>query len=88
MSVSDQKSPIRADHRFIKQIAKSSLDGKVEYVPSEFDLIGRVFAKAGGSWQRIFQGGSARDVALLKQVIKAAFKNDELTKKFVFGPKS
>ncbi len=86
MASSDPKSPVRADHRYIKKIMGSILDGKVEYVPDEFDLIGRVFAKAGGSWVRVFQGGSPEDISLLKKIIKQANKTDLLTKKFDWSP--
>jgi len=81
----ESKSPVRADHRIIKKIMHSILEGKVEYVPDEFDLIGRVFAKAGGSWIRVFQGGSPGDIHLLKRVIKQAKKMGFLTAKFDWG---
>jgi hypothetical protein len=61
------------------------MGGKVELVPEEFDVIGEVFAKAGGSWVRIFQGGSPADVALLKKIIRQAYKQDRLTKKYTWG---
>ena len=86
MASSDPKSPVRADHRFIRKVMQSMLGGKVEFVPEEFDLIGRVFAKAGGSWIRVFQGGSPTDIALLKQIIKLAEKKDYLTKKHDWSP--
>lgn len=70
----------------MKKVMQSILGGKVEYVPSEFDLIGRVFAKAGGSWLRVFQGGSPSDIHLLKQIIKRAKENDFLTEKFNWSP--
>ena len=71
----------RADYRMIKKIMQMSLDGKVEHVPAEYERILRVFSKAGGSWQRLFQGGSPKDMALLKLVIKVAYKKGFLTKK-------
>lgn len=72
----------RADYRMIKKIMQMSLDGKVEHVPAEYDRITRVFAKAGGSWERLFNGGSPSDLSLLKQVIKVAYKKGFLTKKY------
>ena len=72
------KSPIRADYRFIKQVLGSVLEGKVEPRPEDFDVICRVFAKKGGSWERIFKG-SPQDVSLLKNILKAAFQMGALT---------
>ena len=86
MAATDPKSPVRADHRFMKKVMQSILDGKVEYVPDEFNLIGRVFAKAGGSWVRVFQGGSPADIHLLKRIIKLAEKNEFLTAKYNWSP--
>jgi len=77
-------SPIRADYRFLRKLITSILGGKVEEVPKEFDLITKVFVKAGGSWERVFKG-SPRDVVLLKEVIKWAFKKNHLTKKLQWG---
>ena len=85
MADSDPKSPVRADHRFVKKIMQSILDGKVECVPDEVDMICRVFNNAGGSWKRMFQGGSPADIDLLKSIIKRAEKTDRLTKKFDWG---
>jgi len=82
----DPRSPVRADHRFIKKLVVSTLEGKVEYVPEEFNLISDVFVKAGGSWQRIFMG-SPDDIQKLKKVMKAAFKKGHMTKKHKWGPK-
>ncbi len=76
----DPKNPVRADHRFIQKYIGVVLGGKVEEVPAEFNLVSKVFVKAGGSWQRIF-AGSPEDVELLKQVLKVAFKKGYLTKK-------
>ena len=78
-------TPNRADYRLIKKIMSASLGGKVEYVPAEFDRITVVFAKAGGSWQRLFQGGSPQDLSLLKEIIKVAFKKGYVTKKYQWG---
>ena len=83
--MSDHGEPIRADHRFIKKVIHSMLDGKVEYVPSEIELISRVFKKAGGSWSRVFSGGSPSDIALVKDIIKMANKGGRITKKYEWG---
>jgi hypothetical protein len=80
VGVPDPKTPTRADHRYIKQVLSTSLEGKVVELPHEFDRIARVFSKAGGSWQRIFQG-SVQDTVLLRMVIKLAYKKGYLTKK-------
>ena len=79
MAVMDPKTPVRADHRFIKRMVELTLKGKVVELPREFSRISRVFSQAGGSWQRLFHG-SVRDVNLLKQVIKIAHKKGYLTK--------
>ena len=80
----DPKIPLRADHRFLKKLISSTLGGKVEQVPEEYDMLTRAFARAGGSWERIFQGGSPADVILLSRLIKRAFAKGLLTKKHEF----
>jgi hypothetical protein len=75
------QTPSRADHRFIHKVVSITLGDKVEYRPSEFDRVSRVFSEMGGSWERIFRGGSPDDVNLVKKVVKAAFKSGFLTKK-------
>lgn len=72
--------PLRADHRFIRQIMKLTIPGKVEHRPQEFAMISRFFRRYGGSWERVFKG-SPRDIDLLKRVVKAALKRGLLTKK-------
>ena len=79
------QTPPRADHRFIHKMTSITLGGKVEYRPSEFDRIARVFSRMGGSWERLFRGGSPQDVNLVKKLIKAAFKAGLLTKKEKWG---
>lgn len=74
------KWPVRADHRFIHKLAAMVLGGRILPRPDEYDRVSRVFIKAGGSWQRIFNG-SAEDIDRLKAVLKVAFKNGYLTKK-------
>jgi len=73
--------PPRADQRFILKLVQISLGDKVEHRPSEFERISRVFSRMGGSWERIFRGGSPEDVNLLKRILKAAVKHGYLTKK-------
>lgn len=85
MSLTPQ-DPVRADHRFIMKLVGLTLDSKVHPSPSEFDLVSRVFSKAGGSWERVFKG-SPEDIARLKQVLKLAFKHGFLTKKEPWVPK-
>jgi len=80
MASASPQWPVRADHRFLLNIANMVLSGKIHPRAGEFDRLSRVFSKAGGSWQRIFNG-SSDDVGLLKQVLKAAFKHGYLTKK-------
>jgi len=72
--------PVRADHRFMLKIADMVLSGKIHPRAGEFDRLSRVFSKAGGSWERMFSG-SADDVAILKTVMKVAFKHGYLMKK-------
>jgi hypothetical protein len=79
MGVLDPRTPVRADHRFIKKMLKTVLDGKILEIPSEFSRVSRVFSKAGGSWEGVFRG-SPRDVALLQKVLKVAYKKGHLTK--------
>jgi hypothetical protein len=75
----DPRTPLRADHRFLREIVSSSLGGKVESMPEDFDRISRVFHRLGGSWERIFKGSPA-DIALLKKTVKVAYKGGMLTK--------
>lgn len=72
--------PMRADHRLLRRLYSSTVGGKVEEVPSELDMIGRVFGKLGGSWERAFHG-APRDISLLKKIIRKAFKKGMLTKR-------
>lgn len=80
MATMDPKVPIKADHRFIQKVISITLRGKVEYRPSEFDRISRVFYRMGGSWERLFNG-SPEDISRLKKIIKLAYKGGFLTKK-------
>jgi hypothetical protein len=80
----DTRLPLRANHRFLQRLYSTTLGGKVEAIPKELDLITRVFKRAGGSWEGIFQG-SPKDTNLLKRVLKAAVKLNLLTKKPNWG---
>jgi hypothetical protein len=73
----DPLKPTRADYRILKQILNSS-SYKVVHLPEEYDLILAVFQRAGGSWERIFEG-SASDFHLLKKIAKIAYKRKYLT---------
>lgn len=84
MPVPSPKTPLRADHRFIKQLVESVLGGKFEQVPSEFEVVSRVFSRRGGSWTAVFDG-SPKDIHLLKQVLKVAAKSGFLTSKYEWG---
>lgn len=75
------KSPVRADHRFLHRLMHVMLGSKVEYRPSEFSRLSRVFLRLGGSWERVFRGGSPSDIVMLKRVIKKSFQHGYLTKK-------
>lgn len=74
------KDPKRADHRMMVYILDNFLGGKIQSDPKVFDLIGKVYMKAGGSWQRLFQG-SPQDFELLRKCMKAAIKRKLLKKK-------
>ena len=80
MATIDPKTPLRADHRFLRKLISVTLGGKVEHVPSEYDRVSEVFGKAGGSWRRVFEG-SPKDIGLLKQILKVALAKGYLTKK-------
>lgn len=82
---SDHLLPARADHRYIKKILQSIMGGKVEYIPGEFDRVSRVFSKVGGSWVRVFRGGSPQDIALLKRILRVAKEKGYITKKHNWG---
>lgn len=85
MSLTPQ-TPVRADHRYLMKLVSLTLKDEVVPLASEFDLLSRVFCQAGGSWERVFRG-SPEDIALLKRVLKLAFKHGFLTKKEPWLPK-
>lgn len=70
--------PVRADHRVIRKILDSNHPDKVVHIPTEYDRVSRVFVKAGGSWQGVFDG-SVADLKLLKKIIEVAIKYGHLT---------
>ena len=72
--------PVRADHRFLQKLLGVILPGKVESTPDELSRISKVFVHAGGSWVGVFHG-SSKDVGLIKDLLKAAYKQGFLTKK-------
>lgn len=74
----DQKNPLKASHRFIRKLLEVGHGGKVSHFPQEYELVSRIFRKAGGSWEKAFQG-SSKDVDLLKKVIKLAVKKEYIT---------
>ena len=65
--------PTKAHHRFLRKILDISLSGKIEHRVGEYELINRVFQKAGGSWEAIFLGDTTH-IGLLKKIVKVAFK--------------
>jgi hypothetical protein len=73
-------SPGKAYHRLMKTLVKTS-HGKaaVDPTPKELDSVAKVFALAGGSWEKVFKG-SVDDMNLLKKTIKVAVENDVFTK--------
>lgn len=78
------KDPSRADHRFIRHQLKEFLSKKpVHHNPSEYDHVSRVFARAGGSWERLFKG-SVRDIVLLRRILKIAIKQGFISKREPF----
>ena len=74
----DPRKPIRADHRMIKDILGKQ-SGDVQHVHREYEIIAKVFEKAGGSWERIFRG-SPDDIVLLKKLCKVAVTKGFITK--------
>jgi len=75
--------PNRADHRFIAYSLDNFMKPKCLHFPKEFDRVAKVFKRAGGSWERIFTG-SARDVVLLRRILKLAIKKGFITKEPTF----
>jgi len=69
-------SPVKADFRFMLNLLKGQ---PYKPTPVELDKVSRVFARAGGSWERLFQG-SVLDITLLRKVLKVAGKKGYLSK--------
>jgi len=82
--MSEFSSP-RSDYRILRKVLQITLGSKIEHVPEEYDLILRLFQKAGGSWYRIFVTGKVEDLVLLKKIIKYLFKKKHLTRKYTWG---
>lgn len=72
-------SPYRADHRYMKRLLGVLHKSKYEKRPEELDVVGSVFQKAGGSWERLFKG-SSKDIDLLKRCLQMAAKKKLLTR--------
>ena len=68
--------PVHAHHRLIMYMFKNP--AKWEPTPMELDRASRVFAKAGGSWVRLYQG-SIDDVLLLRRIVKVGCKKGFFT---------
>lgn len=77
------KTPIRSDHRILLRLVSMVTSG-VSPLPSELDLISRVFYRAGGSWEEVVLG-APKDLDLLKRILKVAYKKGFLTKKPQWG---
>jgi len=75
----DALKPSQANHRLIRKILDSSYTGKVVHTEESYNLVSRVFQRAGGEWERVFLG-SSRDLGLLKRVLKVAYKLGYLPK--------
>jgi len=76
----DPKTPLRADHRFLKKLVDLTLKGKADPTPEQFNRVSRVFYKLGGSWERVFKG-SVDDIEMLKKVLKVGLKSGYLKPK-------
>jgi len=78
------KDPSRADHRFIRYQLKEFLGSKpIHHNPAEYDRVALAFARAGGSWERLFRG-STQDVVLLRRLLKLAIKKGFISKREPF----
>jgi succinylglutamate desuccinylase len=73
-------APIRADHRYVVQMLNTVFKGdRTSPSKAEVEILCEVFAKAGGSWERLFQG-SAEDENLLRRVARVAIQRGLLTR--------
>jgi len=68
-------------------VATSLLGGDKSYIPTpeELDRVSSVFIRAGGSWERLFNG-SVDDVDLAKLVMRVAANKGHLTPKPNWSP--
>ena len=64
--------PLYAHHRLLQELVKSAQDKKLSPKPEELDKVALVFQRAGGSWERFYNGST--DDLLLKKVVKVAVK--------------
>jgi hypothetical protein len=71
--------PARADHRFIRYCLRNFVKPKTLHDPEEYERVARAFAKAEGSWERLFKG-SAPDIVLLRRIVKLAVKHGIISK--------
>ena len=78
-------SPPQADQRMIRKLLGILYANKTEHRPDEYKRISRVFGRAKGSWEGVFQG-STSDLGLLKKIIHIAYKKGFLTKKQSWSP--
>ena len=78
--MSTPTNPVKAYHRILLHMIQSFHgDAKLAPRPEELDRITRVFLRAGGSWER-FYDGSVQDVDLLKRLLKVAVVKGCITK--------
>lgn len=72
--------PPRADHRLLQYIVETFYGKKgVRSDPGEFDKVSNIFGLMGGSWERVFKG-SAKDINLLKKIVKIAIDKGVISK--------
>ena len=82
-STLDPLRPSRADQRLIHKILDTSYSGSVVHTNDGYEIVTRVFQRAGGSWERLFLG-SYKDLGLLKLVIKVAVQKNYIPKASVW----
>ena len=76
--------PSQADHRFVVYLLKNFFKkDRPRHDPEEIDKVVKGFGRAGGSWERLFKG-SAKDIILLRKLVKAAIKHGIITKEPAF----
>ena len=71
--------PSRADYRLVRRLLAMLYGDAVRATPAEYGRVVRVYERAGGSWERLY-GGASDEVALLKRVLRAAYKLRLLTR--------